>query len=135
MCFQECGSLTTVTASPQLNCIGSSAFRFCYNLGTVTLGDTVEEVGDNAFYYCFALGDINLGVLQRMGAQAFVSCRSLSTITLPVDVDTTDRFDGCAISTVYYTAGKTGVMPDRQTADPRANIPFRIPWNTRTGPR
>jgi len=90
MCFQECGSLTAVTASPQLNCIGSSAFWFCYNL---------------------------------------------SIVTLPVDVDTTDRFDGCAISTVYYTAGKTGVMPDRQTADPRANIPFRIPWNTRTGPR
>lgn len=80
------------TIPTEIKKIGANAFYGRTNLVTLTVGSQVTEIGETAFKNCTALSTINFNQNKsittdiNIGAQAFYSCKSLSHVTLPVNV-------------------------------------------------
>ncbi|KAK1747701.1 hypothetical protein QTG54_001664 [Skeletonema marinoi] len=96
--FCGCEALTDVQCS-ELEIIGLMAFRHCKSLTSINL-PSAKIIGGTVFKYCTALTDVKFGnKLERIERCAFIGCRSLRRITLPLkDSMITDDniFTGCA---------------------------------------
>jgi len=101
--FYGCKALTDVECG-KLEIVGISAFVRC-NLRSINL-PSVEIVEAQAFWRCETLTNVKFGdKLETIGGYAFLRCRSLERITLPLkddmidddddDDDYKDVFKGC----------------------------------------
>ena len=125
--FQGCGSLTTLTVSPDASfteikegtfsgCsfrsinipdtvtnIGRYAFSGCSNLSSFRFPANLTGIEDNAFYNCNSLTSARLPEgLTYIGYSAFEKCISLSELTLPDTLTSIGHtaFKGTAITSV-----------------------------------
>ena len=135
--FDGCTGLTSVAIPPQMTSIGGSAFRGCTNLTsvyynattctmgsyifqnctsdcTLTIGDDVSGVPACAFYDFPGLKTVNFGSHANfeIGGSAFHACTGLTSIIIPDNVTTIDRFafDGCtSLAEVTIGAGVVSI--------------------------
>ena len=105
--FLNCTALTTVNIPAAMTTIDDYAFAQCSNLTDVTFNnDAALELGAGAFIRCSKLVNVkwpsngNLdgrGGLTTVGPNAFAQCTSLTSITLPGELQLLGPtvFDGC----------------------------------------
>jgi hypothetical protein len=116
--FSGCTGLTTVAIPDGVTSIGDGAFSGCSNLTafTVSENNTAYYAGSDGILYNVAktkvirvpltkTGDISLlGTINSVGAKAFEGCSSITSVTAPKTVGTTDHlftigesaFEGCS---------------------------------------
>lgn len=77
--------------------LGSYAFYNCENMTTVDLGSTVTTIGNYTFYHCKELESIDLTGITSIGNNAFNTCSSLVSLTIPSSITTIENntFDYC----------------------------------------
>ena len=110
--FSSCSSLTSVTIPNSVTSIGEYAFSSCYGLTSVTLnsntivgkdyeynsniksifgeqvteyifGDEITSIGNNAFYSCSSLTSVTIpNSVTSIGYGAFAYCRGLTSVTI-----------------------------------------------------
>ena len=82
--FEGCEHLTSITLPPNLERIGSSAFRHCHNLSSVDIPNSVTFISSRAFEDCVHLTSITLPPnLERIGSEAVNLCYNLSSVNIP----------------------------------------------------
>ena len=123
--FYSCKSLKDIQLPAKLNAIGGYAFYDCDSFTVLpTLPASLTAIGNYAFYGCDSMTEMTLPNQKiSLGSYAFGNCKALCTVTLPVDYDinnnpfgsgyTSERTDG--VTTIHFTCGQTGVLPDRLT--------------------
>ena len=93
----ECEALADVECG-ELEIIGIGAFGSCRSLRSINL-PSVKIVQHSAFDNCKALTDVKFGnKLERIERRAFIDCRSLRRITLPLKdglITRDNTFTGC----------------------------------------
>ncbi|KAK1734987.1 hypothetical protein QTG54_014447 [Skeletonema marinoi] len=95
--FFGCEALTAVECD-ELEIIGECTFSRCESLRSINL-PSVKIVKHYAFNYGKALTDVKFGnKLERIERRAFIDCRSLRRITIPLKdgmITRDDIFEGC----------------------------------------
>ncbi len=82
--FEGCEHLTSITLPPNLERIGSGAFRHCHNLSSVDIPNSVTFIGSYAFEDCVQLTSITLPPnLESIESCAFNLCYNLSSVNIP----------------------------------------------------
>ena len=82
--FEGCEHLTSITLPPNLERIGSGAFRHCHNLSSVDIPNSVTFISSYAFADCVQLTSITLPPnLERIESEAFYLCYNLSSVNIP----------------------------------------------------
>jgi|GEM_PF-2888326 len=82
--FEGCEHLTSITLPPNLERIGSEAFRHCHNLSSVDIPNSVTFISSYAFEDCVQLTSITLPPnLERIESEAFNLCYNLSSVNIP----------------------------------------------------
>lgn len=139
--FRSCSGLTSITIPGSVTSIGDGAFSDCSGLTSITVTDgnpkyhsagnclietstktliagcktsiipndgSVTSIGDRAFYYCRGLTSVTIPVsVESIGNYAFYWC-DITSITIPDSVESigSDAFSGCSgLTSVYYTGG------------------------------
>ena len=111
-CFEECRNLEKVSYSSSLETIPNSCFAEC-NFKKIEFPSTIKNVGSSAFYSCNNIEEIILTDSDiSIKSNAFGDCGEIK-LTIPVDFDFKERcFASTYATTIYYTKGTTGIMPD-----------------------
>jgi len=83
--FSACTRLKQITLPADNNVgISGGVFQNCCRLRTVNNSGVIQSIGARAFLHCDMLQEIELGSdLRRIGEEAFRGCRSLRRIDLP----------------------------------------------------
>ena len=131
--FSGCTALSGIDLPMGIETLGDYAFHNCASLTELTIPKTVTAIGERAFYDCDGMVTLTLpDTPVALGTYAFGSCDGLRTVTLPVDYDiSNDPFAGnCSyatggVTTIYFTPGQTGIMPDRTNTGSNANSYYR----------
>ena len=93
--FRSCINLTQVMIPESVTTIGSSAFYECSRLNSVVIPETAASMGSHVFTYCDMLKtagpvsggyNIEFAWTTKIPENAFSSCRSLVSVTLPETV-------------------------------------------------
>ena len=93
--FQDCSSLTGITIPESVTSIGYDAFYYCSSLTSITIPESVTSIGQEAFSGCSGLKtagpigggyDYEFGWTESIPANAFYSCKSLTSVTIPEGV-------------------------------------------------
>ena len=133
--FRGCDALTKVVLNEGLTEMGISAFEGCVTLKSVVLPKTLKVISDSAFHYCYALEEVDFASvvtigelafasaalkelklnegLEKIGNNAFISCRSLESVYIPktVTVIPFSAFTGClSLKTVELHDGITEIQ-------------------------
>ncbi len=127
--FHGCTALPEIDLHEGIVSLGERAFQNCDSLTELTIPKSMTSIGEFAFHGCDGLAELKLpDSVLTMGKQAFGDCIGLRTVTLPVDYDfSEDPFYGTAgVTTIHFTFGQTGVMPDRVKTSGETNYC----WNT-----
>jgi len=97
-CFQDCGSLSTITVlGNSIVAIGESAFQST-SISSFSLPNPLQEIGRYAFRYCSKLASVSIpGGLPQIPAALFSGCSSLESVVIGsnVSVITYQAFLGC----------------------------------------
>jgi len=132
-------NIQTITFEEGITHIGNYMFYDCF-ISNIEFPSTLKTIGDNAFSYCscpnimkipasvISIGDhafAHSGIDEltlpdtpvALGNGTFGNCSSLRTVTLPVDYDFSQNpFESTTgVTTINYTVGSSGFMPDRTT--------------------
>jgi len=117
--FFNCTTLTKVAFEngSKLTSIGSGAFYNCTKLTSITIPANVQTIEHRTFYNCTSLPTVvfengskltSIGNDAYYGSFAFYGCSSLTSITIPANVQTigSETFRGCAsLATVIFENG------------------------------
>lgn len=112
MAFRGCSSLETILIPNSVVQIGEGAFAECESLSYINIPDKLTKIPKSLFAYCSSLATIAIpDNVKRICEEAFFKCSSLSSISLPASVDLESRiFISCnSLSSVTVTKG-TGIM-------------------------
>lgn len=113
--FYNCSSLTSITIPNSVTSIRNGAFQYCKSLTSITIPDSVTSINSYAFYGCSKLktagtigGNYNIefGWMGRIPGNAFYSCSSLTSITIPNSVTNIGgyAFYACSsLTSIIYT--------------------------------
>lgn len=116
--FDGCRSLTNLVLPKSVTHIGSWAFCACSSLTSVTIPDNATNIGGGVFSDCICLktagplgGNYNIkfGWKESIPGNAFSSCNSLTSVTIPSSVTSIEysAFDDCSsLKDVYYGGTK-----------------------------
>ena len=142
--FLGCSQLETAELPDLLESIGYSAFKDTVMLDISSLPVVLKEIGEGAFSGSGLISVTIPGNLKTLGANAFRSCKNLENVTisdkftpaedkdyssngpfqdctalkeltLPCDLNTSKWF-GAPVETLHLTAGRTGIMVEKDTA-------------------
>ena len=129
--FAGCSSLCKVDIPKSVISIGNSAFADCTNLSNITIHDTLTSLGTKAFYKsgitslqipdgcitnigsetfleCSSLINVEIGNgVTSIGASAFRKCKQLTSVTLPMTIETLDIYafgENPQLKTIYCKA-------------------------------
>ena len=80
-CFYKCG-FTQVTLPNTITTLGSFAFGYCEKLTNVVMSENVTNIPNGCFLCCRNLSSIDLSRVKRINKQAFLSCASLTELSL-----------------------------------------------------
>lgn len=80
-CFYKCG-FTQVTLPNTITTLGSFAFGYCEKLTKVVMSENVTNIPNGCFLCCRNLSSIDLSRVKRINKQAFLSCASLTELSL-----------------------------------------------------
>lgn len=94
--FYSCSKINSLSMSPSLKTIGSSAFAEIYDLTKLTIPEGVESIGDEAFSNCVNLTDVDFEAMncKSSGRNAFTTVETL-TIGSKVTKVPVNTFSGC----------------------------------------
>ena len=131
--FANRSDLVKVTLPSTLQHIGSGAFEGCINLTSVVWGEenNLRSIQARAFKNCMSLSDFEFlqsaANLEAVGAQAFLNCSLLESVTLSEDVEYIGEFafGGCArLGSVTFAAPNDWKIGERSVDkldDPQKN--------------
>ena len=99
--FWNCENLENIQMPKNLETIGSAAFLNCKKIKTIQLFDKVTMIGDGAFENCSGMENIQIPEdieSLTLEEEAFKSCSSLVSITLPKGLKTIPEsaFEDCS---------------------------------------
>ena len=80
--FRNCRSLCSIVIPEGMRDIGFSAFRGCSSLESIVIPNSVVQIGEEAFAECSSLSSISLPASVDLDPSIFISCKSLSSITI-----------------------------------------------------
>lgn len=83
--FKDCSSLEEIVIPNSVDTIGAAAFANCSSLVKVTLSSQLDTIPANLFIACTSLEQLDLGLITKIDTTAFLSCLSLSQITVSAD--------------------------------------------------
>ena len=109
--FYNCTSLIYVNLGNRLENISDYTFMGCSSLSQVIIPDCLEEIGKSAFSNCYSLTLFNFKDVEKIGNAAFYKCSSLMTISLNITKLTTigaDAFTSCTSISTIIVRGATG---------------------------
>jgi len=102
--FYECGNLTKITLSDNLESMGRGAFYNCSKLAEMNIPDSVTSLGTTVFGKCSSLEEVIIpdGVTSLNG-QTFWESENLKKVVIPAGVTSLDdyTFVKCPNVTVY----------------------------------
>ena len=113
--FYQCTKLASIAIPDKVTSIGEGAFSHCENLTGVTIPKGVTEIKDRTFDCCYKLNSVELKNVESIGAFAFVSCNSLSKITISDNLKRIGEgaFYGCwSLASIALPEGLTYIGPD-----------------------
>jgi len=144
--FLNCSSLAEVNIPGAVTVVGDYAFAQCTSLNEVNFNnDAALDLGAGAFLRCSQLADVNWvscigldgrGGLTSVGTNAFAQCSSLSSISLPGELQMmgTTIFEGCNNLTSITLSRETPLMLN---GDPFAldvsNVSIYVPSSGNSG--
>ncbi len=113
--FANCAALTTVGLGSGLRTVAAGMFAYNEQLTQITVPVSVEELGSYAFagtgLSTITFTNVTDGVwkLERIGDAAFLGCKDLTTITLPVSVTEigSHAFEGTGLTTFDFDGIET----------------------------
>ena len=107
--IQEC-DLSNVTS------FGKNAFKNCQGLIDINIPQSIEVVGHEAFSNCINASSLYIpDTACYLSDFAFRYCSGLNSVTMPVDLSRDGVFDCPNVQSILYTAGHSGIMPNRNT--------------------
>ena len=96
-------TLTSVYIGSNVTSIGNYAFRDVPSLTSINIPDSVTSIGSNAFYNCGLTSVTIPDSVTSIGSYAFGYCNSLTSVTLPNNVNFTSigfsAFSRCNVLT------------------------------------
>ena len=128
--FQSCKALTTLDLGQNVETIGEYAFNECENLATVTFPSTLKTIDVEAFRKC-GLTSLTLpSGIESIKNNAFANCKSLKTIDITLDVDTSLEgyiFSGCEALETATIKGTISAIPDGMFYECKALTTVSVP--------
>ena len=80
--FRNCKQLGSITIPNSVTAIGSYTFYYCEKMTKVVMSDNVVKIPNTCFACCRRLSSINLQKVKTIGKEAFLSCSSLTELSL-----------------------------------------------------
>eukprot|EP00980_Cylindrotheca_fusiformis_P030699 scaffold25268_cov142-Cylindrotheca_fusiformis.AAC.1 len=115
--FLGCSNLLRVRFYDKLQIIEEEAFEDCASLVRLLFPKSLQRIAKHAFFQCFRLQQVKFGssdgdctttttslALSSIGEEAFMSCKSLQTIELPLSITSFGDhvFDDCdALTSIH----------------------------------
>ncbi|KAL3942398.1 MAG: hypothetical protein SGBAC_003392 [Bacillariaceae sp.] len=122
--FVGCEQLESLVLPPTLEVIEFELCCRCKKLKEIEIPTTVKKIGNSAFEECFALQKLDLIHCTQcltIGSHAFQSCRELSWITLPPNLEgpiQKGTFKSCSSLTHIRVPPNVTYFGDRQEFSP-----------------
>lgn len=117
--FYECGSVTSIIISENVESIGMYAFYGCRALTSITIPEKVKSLGWWTFGYCTRLNSIIIPEgMTTIGYRAFSDCSSLTSTIIPSSVT---NIANCAF---YGCTGELVVNCNVPSSEEKSNGAF-----------
>ena len=130
--FYNCG-FTALRLPESLMNYPAGCFEGCISVAEIHFPDAPLNIGETAFKNCDAVENLIIpdGVLS-IGRNAFENLNSLKTLTIPAELSAPFTIScnyTASLESIRYTAGRTGMMPDREDGFPFINT---VEYSART---
>ena len=124
--FEFCSSFTStedVKLPSKMDYIPEGMYYSCYGITEIVIPEGVKIIKKNAYNGLSKVQDLVIPEsVEEIYEDAFYGMSNLKKVTIPVDYQYLNRlnspfqFQGSSVQEIYYTKGKTGVMPDIETS-------------------
>ena len=124
--FEFCSSFTStedVKLPPKMDYIPEGMYYGCDGITEIVIPEGVKIIKKNAYHGLNKVQELEIPEsVEEIYEDAFYGMSNLKKVTIPVDYQYLNRlnspfqFQGSPVQEIYYTKGKTGVMPDIETS-------------------
>lgn len=110
--FSSCRSLASITIPASVNTLSPNAFDSCFSLKSIRISCAATEIDHDLFRNCSGLKYVTITGLTSIGANAFLYCYSLTSITIPNTVTSIGNyaFNNCrALKSITIPSSVTSI--------------------------